>query len=196
MKRAPVAWTLVAVVFLGGSVARAQSLGDVAKKEEERRKAQKGATKVYTNDDLKKYPSQVTPPAGTDPAPPPPVPAPGDVPSGDATKPDASKADAAKPANQEEPKDEAYWRGRLSAAQTKLERDQQFLEALQTQVNSLTNDFYARDDPAQREGIWRQRTKALSEMERLKTEIADGIKAVAAIKEEARRAGVPPGWLR
>ena len=200
MKSAPVAWTLAAVVLLGGTAARAQSLGDIAKKEEERRKAVKGASKVYTNDDLKTYPTSVAPiPGGTDPAPPPPVPAPGDqATAGDPSKPDAAKpgADPAKPAGQEPQKDEAYWRGRLTAAQTKLERDQQFLEALQAQVNALTNDFYARDDPAQRAVIWTQRTKALAEMERLKTEIAEGTKAIANIREEARREGVPPGWLR
>jgi hypothetical protein len=190
MKLAPVAWTLAAVVLLGSVAARAQSLGDLAKK---------GATKAYTNNDLKKYPASTAPAPGTDPAPPPPVAAPGDQPPGaGGAKPDAAKpgADPAKPAGQEEQKDEAYWRGRLTAAQSKLERDQQFLEALQAQVNSLTNDFYARDDPAQRAVLWTQRTKALAEMERLKTEIAEGNKAIANIREEARREGVPPGWLR
>ena len=67
---------------------------------------------------------------------------------------------------------------------------------MQTRVNSLTNDFYARDDPAQRAVIWTQRTKALEQMERLKTEIAEGTKAIAKIQEDARKAGVPPGWLR
>lgn len=199
MKQAPLAWSLVAVVLLGGTLARAQSLADVAKKEEERRKAVKGPAKVYTNDDLKKYP---TPPqASPDATTPPPAGMPGEA-TGDAAKPDTAKADAAKPpADQAKPpdepvKDEAYWKGQLSAAKTKLERDQSYLEALQSRVNALTNDFYARDDPAQRAVLWTQRTKALDEMERLKTEIAEGTKAIAKILEDARRAGVPPGWLR
>lgn len=194
MKRAPVAWSLVAVVFFGGTVARAQSLSDVAKKEEERRKAVKGPAKVYTNDDLKKYPSAPSPgkPA-PDAAAPAPVPAPGEQPPAGEAKP---PAESPKPAAQDEQKDEAYWKGLITAARTKLERDQSYLDALQSRVNALTNDFYARDDPAQRAQLWTQRTKALNEMERLKTEIADGTKNIAKIQDDARRAGVPPGWLR
>jgi hypothetical protein len=114
------------------------------------------------------------------------VPAPGDPATGAAPK----------AAAQEQPKDEAYWKGLMSAARTKLERDESFLEALQTRVNSLTNDFYSRDDPAQRAVLWTQRTKALDEMERLKKDITDGKANIAKIQDDARKAGVPPGWLR
>jgi hypothetical protein len=40
------------------------------------------------------------------------------------------------------------------------------------------------------------RQKALTEMDRVKKEIADHTKALADLQEEARKAGVPPGWLR
>src|SRR5512133_2012060 len=154
MKPAPIAWSLVAVFLLGGTLARAQSLADLAKKEEERRKTASGPSKVYTNDDLKKYPTPAPTPAGAEGALPA-VPAPGDPNAPDASKPaDPSKPpDAAKPAGQEEKKDEAHWKGLMTSARTKLERDESFLEALQTRVNSLTNDFYSRDDPAQRSVI-------------------------------------------
>jgi hypothetical protein len=70
------------------------------------------------------------------------------------------------------------------------------MEALQTRINSLTNDFYARDDPAQRAVIETQRNKALAELDRLKNEIVDGKANIAKIQEDARKEGVPPGWLR
>jgi hypothetical protein len=63
-------------------------------------------------------------------------------------------------------------------------------------VNALTNDFYARDDPAQRAVIASNRNRALAEMERVKQDIVDATRAIADIEEEARKAGVPPGWLR
>jgi len=44
--------------------------------------------------------------------------------------------------------------------------------------------------------IWSQRTAALEEMERLTQEISDLKKSIADIEDEARREGVPPGWLR
>jgi hypothetical protein len=84
----------------------------------------------------------------------------------------------------------------MADAREQLERDRTLSEALQTRINSLTTDFVNRDDPAQRAVIERDRQKAASELERLKKQIVDDRKAVADFEEEARRAGVPPGWLR
>ena len=77
-----------------------------------------------------------------------------------------------------------------------LDRDQTFADALQTKINSLTTDFVNRDDPAQRAVLERDRQKSIAEVNRLKKAIADDKKAIADLEEEARRAGVPPGWLR
>jgi hypothetical protein len=38
--------------------------------------------------------------------------------------------------------------------------------------------------------------KALAELERVRGDIEAQEKAVTDLEEEARRAGVPPGWLR
>jgi hypothetical protein len=71
-----------------------------------------------------------------------------------------------------------------------------FAEALQTRINSLTTDFVNRDDPYQRARIGEDRQKALAEMDRVKADIEAAKKKIADAEEEARRAGVPPGWLR
>jgi len=63
-------------------------------------------------------------------------------------------------------------------------------------VNALTTDFVNRDDPAQREVLARQRRDALTELDRVNAEVEANQKAIRDIEEEARRAGVPPGWLR
>lgn len=76
------------------------------------------------------------------------------------------------------------------------ERAKLFAEALQTRINSLSNDWAARDDPYQRAKIGADRDKALAELGRVQKEIQDGNKAIAAIQEEARKAGVPAGWVR
>jgi hypothetical protein len=176
----------VAAVGLGPLALHAQSLADVAKKEEERRKTVPAPAKVYTNKDL------TAPAAGSTPTP---------APSGTATTPapDAAKdaKDAAKDSKDKEPaKDQAYWSSRLKTLRDKLERDSTYADAIQTRVNSLTADFVNRDDPAQRAALERDRQKALSELARLKQDMANGKKAIADLQEEARRAGVPPGWLR
>jgi len=194
--------SLLAGGLLVGAAAslHAQSLGDVAKKEEERRKATAPAAKTYTNKDLAAVP-------------PPPV---------DASAKDTDKADAGKSDKTEKPaakdgdkadadkaadkgadkaaggsaKDQKYWKERIDAARLALDRDTGYLDAMQTRVNALTTDFVNRDDPAQRGIIERDRQRALTEQDRLKKQIVDDQKAITEVEEEARRAGVPPGWLR
>jgi hypothetical protein len=180
-----------ALAMIAAPVA-AQSLGELARREAERKKATPPAKKTYTNDDLK----QIPPPAGTaagkpgeakDPA------KAGDAPAADA-KPEPEKVDATKPP--EPAKDEAYWRTRITQAREDIRRNEAFREALQSRVNALTADFTARDDPFQRAKIADDRQKALAEMARLAEEIDNGKKQISLIEEEARRSGVPPGWIR
>jgi hypothetical protein len=170
----------------------AQSLADLSKQEEDRRKRIKAPAKVYTNKDLGSVPA--APPAE------PPADLKGDPAKGpekgkekDAGKEKGQEKDAAKPADQ---KDQAYWSGRVKALQSQLDRDESFAEALQSRINALSTDFANRSDPAQRAVIDRDRTKALSELDRLKQAIQNDKKAVTDLQDEARRSGVPPGWLR
>lgn len=163
----------------------AQSLADVSRKEEERRKAIKEPSKVYTNKDL----GNVPPAPAVEPTP---------ALKADQAK-DADKADAAKSDEKPEDKtakDQAYWSNRLKVLQAQLDHDQDFSDALQTRINSLTTDFVNRDDPAQRAVIGATRDKSVAELDRLKMAIQGDQKAIADLQEEARRAGVPPGWLR
>jgi len=176
---AGLAWSVAAPVL------RAQSLADLAKKEEERRKTIPQPAKVYTNKDLSPVPpgSPTPPTAG------------GDAKS---TAPDAT--DAAPPKaeadTKAEKKDQAYWAGKLKGLQVQLDRDSSFADALQVKINALTTDFVNRDDPAQRSKIEQERQKALADLGRLKKAVADDTKAIANLHEQARREGVPPGWLR
>lgn len=175
--------TLIVLAMPGVSAIRAQSLADVARAEEARRKIAPKAAKTYTNQDLRpdarsQRPSGPLPstPAGMSPAPTP--------------------EEAPKEPEPDPRKDEQYWRTRINEAGERLERTKLFAEALQSRVNALTTDFVNRDDPAQRAVIGQDRQKALNELTRVQTEIRDFTKAIADIEEEARRAGVPPGWLR
>ena len=93
-------------------------------------------------------------------------------------------------------RDQAYWANRLKALQDTLARDENYADAMQTRINALTTDFVNRDDPAQRAVIEKNRQKSLAELASLTKSVADTRKAIANLHEEARRAGVPPGWLR
>jgi hypothetical protein len=166
-----------------------QSLADVAKKEEDRRKTVASPAKVYTNKDLNPVPAG-SPPAATPAKPGEPAAKPAD---GDA------KGSASKPSNADDKtvvKDQKYWAGRLKTLNDDVLRDENYADAMQTRINALTTDFVNRDDPAQRAVIEQNRQKSIAELARLKKSVQDSKKAIADLLEEARNAGVPPGWMR
>jgi len=167
---------------LGAGLALAQqpSLAELAQKEQERKKALKAApAKVYSDKDLPK--SSAEPPVASG------------VPSTPAAeqKPAEEKKDEKK-----DEKDEKYWRTRMAQAREAQRRAEAFAEALQSRINALSTDVVNRDDPYQRAKIADDRLKAIAELDRVKGEIEQSKKDIAGIEEEARQAGVPPGWVR
>jgi len=164
-----------------------KSLAEIAKEEEARRQAVRKPAKVYTNGSL---------PTGSvvdRPSPPPAAATASAATEKPATNSTPSLAAPDKPA---EVKDQAYWAGRMKTAREQLDRSQLFADSLQTRINSLWTDFVNRDDPAQKAKLETERKTALAELERVKKEIDQQTKAITALEDEARRAGVPPGWLR
>ena len=191
MKSSAVAAGILSCLLVGTAVLSAQ-LGDIARKEAERRKAVKTSGKTYTNDNL------------------PSAPAPSSAPASSGVQSDQGSAASAPPPSSSTPpppsrvssdpaqrkKDEAEWRDRIKAERDALARATTFADALQSRINALNTDFVNRDDPAQRSVIAADRDKAVAEMNRLKKEVEQHTKAIAGIQEEARRAGVPAGWVR
>jgi transposase len=176
-----VSGTIVATLLASGpSWAQTPTLAEVAKREQERRKSTPPATKVLTNSDLPKVVRPAVPAV-----------------SADAAKTEAATEAAAPTQESREPvRDEVWWRARISDPRERLHRDEVLLDALQARVNGLTSDFVGRDDPYQRARIGDDRQKAIVEMERVRTEIAELKKKIDDIEEQARKASVPPGWLR
>jgi len=180
-----------AFVLTCASLASAQPsmtkpLADVARAEEARRQGVKKPAKVITNKDLRPDISKGSPGVTTI------------SPVTDSTTPanatPGAPAGAATPASAAQ--DQAAWGNRMKEARDKLTRSQLFADSLQTRINSLTTDFVNRDDPAQRAKIETDRQTALAELEKVKKDIVDQTKAITTIQDEARRAGVPAGWVR
>lgn len=191
--------TLVVVMLAAGvSAVEGQSLADVARAEAERRKATPAPSKVYTNEDLRPEPNPPAPPAPANPA--------GTAPASPAVaepvKPDPEPKAAAEAgvapdtAASGAPRNQQYWANRITEARSKVERSRSFAQALQNRVDMLWTDFVNRGDPVQQRAIEQDRNKAIAELEQLKLEIVENERAVTAIEEDARRQGVPPGWLR
>ena len=177
----------LAAVFVWPSIATAQSqsqpsLAELAKQEAARRKTVKDTKKVITTKDL---PESARRPAAAA------APAEGGAAEGGGDQKPAAAAGEAAP----DDRGEAVWRQRMTAAREGLRRNEVFLDALQMRVNGLTAD-YDRHDPFERNGIGETRKKALEEIEHVKADIAASKKQIADIEEDARKAGVPPGWVR
>jgi hypothetical protein len=195
MKRV-IAITAISVVAFA-AFANAQSsstslsrpLAEVAKDEEARRKSVRKPAKVYTNGSLKQDFSAGVAPAPSAEA----SAAPGNASPSNAS-PSKPAADA--PPSAAQAKDQAYWQGRIKAARDQVTRTQMFADSLQTRINSLMTDFINRDDPAQKAKLEQDRKAALAELEKVKKELEEQTKTISAIEDEARRAGVPSGWLR
>jgi hypothetical protein len=165
------------------------SLVELARLEAERRKTVKDAKKVITAKDLPESARRPATPASPQAEGAPASSAPAAAPAAQGGAADNSGAGNGKDG-------EAAWRSRITAAREGLARNEMFLSALQSQVNGLTTDFVNRDDPYQRAKVGEERQKALDEMQRVKAEIQLGKKQIDDIIEDARKAGVPPGWLR
>jgi hypothetical protein len=179
MTRTLLLTSVLAAALLAPAVAHAQqtpTLGELARKEQERRNALKASGKVLTDKDVPRAaPAAAKPPA--------------EAPASTAGEASAKKAE-------EPPQDEAWWKQRVTQVREELRRNEMFAEALQTRINSLASDFASRDDPYQRAEIAQERAKAVAELDRVKADADASRKKIADIEEEARRAGVPPGWLR
>ncbi len=188
---------ITAVLFVGVTLAAplaAQSLGDLAKKtaaDREKAKAEaakhptEAAPKVYTDQDLKTLtpmPGGVLPPAESIDA---------AVPAGTAP---ATPAPALTPTSH----DEAYWFSRMQGLQTQLDTDTIALSAAEKRAAKMKADF---DEAVLStrvvDRLQEQRAlDARDEASRVKAAVDADKAAIGALEEEARKANVPPGWLR
>lgn len=186
-------------------LASAQTLGEVARTEQERRKSVGKAGKVYTNESLKPEPLPSQPPAslvagslGTlaQGAVSSTTGAPGAASGGSATAASSAATAVVPGAASAMPTTEAGWRARMVELRGNVVRQQVLADALQSRINAALLDFVNRDDPAQRAVIEQDRNRAIAELERVKLDLKAAQQAVGDLEEQARRLSVPPGWLR
>lgn len=181
------------VLTLTPCAAPAQSLVELARQERARRAgiAPEARSKVYTNDDLRDSGGLTigAAPQAAEPE--------TDAGSGHAGQESGSDGDGhGTQAEAGEVLDENGWRARMTAAQEARERAALVASALRNRADGLWAQFTAMDDPARRRVVERQRTEALAELEDTQAEADRLEREIQDIREEARRAGVPPGWLR
>ena len=165
------------------SLAAGQSLGEAARKEAERREKNKKAgvkAKSYTDQDL---PASATkPPAGAEgqPAAPP------------ATMPPASASSEVEDESDGRRQAEAQWRERLADLTAQRAKAKAIHEEL-SQLWLVDGEQYV-DDKGR--VVIASLGDLRAKIARAKERWDAAEKAIADLHEEARRAGIPPGWLR
>lgn len=116
--------------------------------------------------------------------------------SGGKQTPEGSKsADAAKPKQGEH--NEAYYRSQKASLQARLDLDQRELSVLQQKLGQ--NDMQYYNDPnktLQQEYSRSDITKLQDEITKKQQQIADDQKALDDLRDQLRREGGDPGWLR
>ena len=179
------------VLTLAPGGAPAQSLAELARQEKARRAAvaPEDRAPVLTNDDLRGRGGLTV---GT-------LPPEARAGSGRAGRGTAAGREGG--AGTEDPEDggvpgEDEWRARMTAAREARARAELTASALQNRADGLWAQFTALDDPARRGVVERQRAEALAELDRTRAEAERLEQRIHDVREEARRAGVPPGWLR
>lgn len=161
-------------------LAGAQGLGDVAKKEKQRRESGPAPkAKTYTQEDVAGLPPVANEPSEGEPATPPaPLAAPA---------PAAADAEADSRA-----RDEERWRSRVAGQRQRVE-DARQKHATLASLNLVPGYEYV-------DGSGRTVIGSVEQLQRLtaraKASLEAEEQALEALLEEARRANVPPGWLR
>ena len=166
----------VSIILMAGFLIGQSPLVELSKKEKQRRKKEK-AVKVITNEDLAK------------------APAPSVIVSGIGYSP--SSAEGGKEEGQaSRKKDKKWWASRKKKLEEKIASLKKRIEELQKKVNALTTGFLIEQRPMAHKRLKEELEKTKGELEKAKKELEKARKELDKLYEQARKAGIPPGWLR
>jgi hypothetical protein len=189
---------LVAIGWLTSGPS-AQGLGDIARREAERRQ-QASAGKKYTNEDLRAMPGEAAPVAA-----PPTTTAPGSTGSSPAAAPgeaagaaDAgAPADVAKPARAdvktaEQKRGEQFWRDKAVATRSELEKNTARVEGLKKRLQSLEDQLRSGAGSSHAQ----ERDVTLKALEKAEYNAQSVREEWGRLEARAKADKVPAEWLR
>jgi hypothetical protein len=97
----------------------------------------------------------------------------------------------------EENKKKHYWQQKYTRQLERIATIKSQITDLDLEIPALWNEFYARDDPMYRDGVIKPKIdRSLERKEELVNLLQQEEPKLAAIKEDARKAGAEPGWWR
>ena len=176
---------VVLALAVAAPLARAQSLGEIAAREQEKKaKKPPSTSRVYTEEDLKKAREAGSSAVTVLPA----------VPGvGTATREEFDR-DAASAQNKEK-----FWRNKAAERREAVRKADARVQELEARVAALRTDMNpAADvqDPNRLQNIDRQLREAQEALQAAQRAAEAARQAVADLEDEARRGGGLPGWVR
>lgn len=193
IKAASATWVAILIVWLAGTLASAQSLGDIARKvRQEKQQETRKATRVFTNDNLPSRPGAALSVVGT---PPPPATGEGEEAEAEGEARPAAAKEAEKP--KEPAHDAAYWKARFAEQRARMGAAEKELDLLQRELNLMQQQYYSDPNEALREqntrGAINSQTQKINDK---RDEIVKLRQGLADLEDELRREGGDPGWVR
>jgi chromosome segregation ATPase len=107
--------------------------------------------------------------------------------------PDAAALEAAQAAQQQ-----AEWRGRATALRDAITGAEKSIPEIEDRIAGLRNDRNPTNlmDPNREQNRQAEIAKAQADLESVRAGLERSRQALADLEEEARRKGIPSGWLR
>ncbi len=89
-----------------------------------------------------------------------------------------------------------FWKKQKADLETRIAQLKEGINREQDQLNKLWSDFYVKNIPAEQDAIRTQIAQITNQTEQKKLFLSQSEAQLEAFFEKARKAGVPPGWLR
>ena len=206
-------WELRTLFLIGMGVFFAaalygQSVVDMARQTRSRKSGASQTGRVFTNENVARSAPAPTTPAPATPAPAAPAAgaarpagqAPGAAPAAPPGQPPAQPA-AGAPASPPQQKSEAElekeYRDKFAQLREALALEERKADVLQRELNLMQNQFYTNPQDTLMQETTRSNINArMQEIEAQKANVEKAKQAVAALEEELRVKGLPPGWAR
>lgn len=187
MKKLMIQLGVLLVFLVSVCYAEDSPLAAAAKREKERRAkiaAEKTETKSFTNQDVEDFKAKNPTDESTSEEPG----VEGEQPASDGTTGESAAAG-------EQKDDEAIWKEKAAAAQEKIKAAEEKVNKTQDDIDALWRYQTAVDDGQQQQKAVGERTERMNDLDSAKKELEEAKKAEEEMQEEARKEGVPPGWV-
>ena len=96
----------------------------------------------------------------------------------------------------DEKKQPDFWKKQQNELETRIAELKESINSEKIKLNKLWSDFYIKNIPAEQNAIKMQISQLTNQMEQKKLFLSQSETQLVEFYEKARKAGVPPGWLR